>query len=319
MMTRRKTVWGTPGQTGVTKDGIPWYVPEEGPGFLERLQYKLFPAGEGGSYPPGARLVPARTADEVRQRFMRRYGDRVARVLNDDEEIVGFVGFALGDHVPQPPGAIGRKTGPSPVRQWWMGGGWDSLAGQLITAVGGSKDSAVDLPADRHLVWVRTDKRVAIMDGPTDNPTYVKAYFGLGQVGVRPGDYLGDPAKGQGDRVDIAFADGSWIGLRGYDLNVPGSTEKHAERMLLAELAGPPVVSQVQPAVGLGKDLPASQAFAWRAEFRPDQDFADSVRAIASTAPVWESRRSSRPEAPDSSRALTTPPSGRATRVPAVT
>lgn len=246
-MARRKTVWGTPGQTGVTKDGVPWYVPEKGPGFLERLQYRLFPVGEGRSYPPGARLVPARTAEEVRERVARKYSDRVARCLDDGEKIAGFIGFAFGEHVPQPPGALGRKAGPMPIRNWWMGGGWDSLAGQLITAVGGSKDSAASLPADRHLVWVRTDRRVAVMDGPTDSPTYIMASLGLGQVGVRPGDYLGDPAKGQGDRVDIAFVDGSWLGLRGYDLQVPGSTEGHAERLLLAELAGQPVVAEVQP------------------------------------------------------------------------
>ena len=60
----------------------------------------------------------------------------------------------------------------------------------------------------------------------------------------------------------------------------------------------------------------APQSLACRAALRPAQE---PERGIASTAPLCELRRNSRPSAPDSSSALTTSPSGSVTRVPAVT
>jgi hypothetical protein len=244
-MRSRKTAWGQPGQTGVTKDGVPWYVPEKRPGLLERMLYWLFPVGEGGSYPPGARLVPARTAQEVRERVRRKYAGRIAALLQPGEVIDGFIGFRLTKAVPSPPRTrMAAKVPPSPLKRWWMGGGWDTMAGQLVMAIGGSADTT------RRAVWVRTAVRIVIMLGEIDRPLGIIAAYDLPQVGIRPGWTPPDPARGEGDRVDVAFADGSWLGLYGSDLNVPGSTKGFPIAELIAELAGPPATAAVLPPVG---------------------------------------------------------------------
>ena len=61
---------------------------------------------------------------------------------------------------------------------------------------------------------------------------------------------------------------------------------------------------------------PPAQRFACSAALSPPHV---PLRGRASIAPVCELRRNSSPSAPDSSRAFTTSPSGRATREPAVT
>jgi hypothetical protein len=209
------------------------------------MLYWLFPVGEGGSYPPGARLVPARTPGEVRERVMRKYGGTIAALLEPGEEIDGFIGFRLSKAIPSPPRArMAAKIPPSPLRRWWMGGGWDTMAGQLVTAVGGSADTI------RRAVWVRTSTRVAIMPGGIDRPLGIIASYDLSQVGIRPGWTPPDPARGEGDRVDVAFADGSWLGLRGIDLTVPGSAKGYPVAQLITQLAGPPVTAALLPALG---------------------------------------------------------------------
>jgi hypothetical protein len=209
-----------------------------------------------GSYAPvGARLVPARTAAEVKERILPKFHDKVAALLPEDEQIDGFIGFALdAEHVPQPPGSrLGAKIGPNPIKHWWMGGDWNSLAGRLIVVLGGSRTHDLTGPSviDRHRVWVRTSRRIVIMAGSIDNPLWIETDFGLDQVGLRPGWQPGDD-KSEPSRIDIAFADGSWLGLEGYELNVPGSTEGFPVRDLLAELAGPPVTATCLPARGRG-------------------------------------------------------------------
>jgi hypothetical protein len=254
MMPRKKTVWGKPGQTGVTEDGVPWYVPDKPPGWWERFLYWVSPDDGTGSFPAGARLVPARTAAEVRERTLLKYHDRVAALLPEDEQIDGFIGFALDEHVPQPPGSrLGAKIGPNPIKHWWMGGDWNSLAGRLIIALGGSRTHDLTGPSvmDRNRVWVRTDHRIVIMAGGIDNPLWIETDFGLDQVGLRPG-WQFRQFTGERRQVDIAFIDGSWLGLQGYDLDVPGSTEELAEAALLAELAGPSVTAACLPARGRG-------------------------------------------------------------------
>lgn len=246
MAAEKKPVrWGQPGETGVTEDGVPWYVPEHGPSRMDRFMEKIFRVS--GSYMPvGAKPIPARTAAEVRKRCILGYAKRVASYLDEDERIDGFVRFEINDRVPQPPGSsLSSTTGPSKLKHWWMGGDWNSIAGRLLVAVGGTSGHAV-----RHLLWVRTNRRVAVMDGPMDNPMVIDFSFGLDQVGVQPGwqPYGGGDMR----RVDVAFADGSWLGVKSSIAEVPGGAEESAVRDLLVELAGPPVVTEVQPAVGLG-------------------------------------------------------------------
>jgi hypothetical protein len=57
-----------------------------------------------------------------------------------------------------------------------------------------------------------------------------------------PSGAPGDPAGGWPYRVDIAFADGSWLGVTGLTTRVPGGTVGYPDRDLLAELAGPPII-----------------------------------------------------------------------------
>jgi hypothetical protein len=246
MMARDKKPinWGVPGQTGVTDDGIAWYVPEDGPSRMDRIMQRVLRLS--GTYAPvGARLVPARTAAEVKERSLRKYHDTVAAFLDEGEQIDGFIRFALDKHVPQPPrGNLEAKIGPNPLKHWWMGGGWNSMAGHLVVTIGSSR-SAVD----RCELWVRTDRRVVLMAGGMDNPLCVDAEYGLSQVGLRP-DWQPGQTNGEPRRVDIAFADGSWLGLQGYDHDVPGTTEGFPQRDLLAELAGPPVTASCLPAMG---------------------------------------------------------------------
>jgi hypothetical protein len=230
-------------------------VPENGPTRRDHFMRWLFQV-DGSYMPIGARPIPARTAAEVKERSLRNYHDRVAALLPEDEQIDGFIGFALdAEHVPQPPGGrLGAKIGPNPVKHWWMGGDWDSLAGQLIITLGGSRTHDLTGPSvtDRNRLWVRTSRRVVIMAGGMEKPLWIETNLGLDQVGVRPGWHPGDPAKGEPRRIDIAFIDGSWLGLQGYDLHVPGSTEDFAAAALLAELAGPSVTATCLPARGRG-------------------------------------------------------------------
>jgi len=240
----RPVNWGQPGQTGVTKDGVPWEVPAAGPSRRDRVMQRVF--GVHGTYMPvGARLIPARTPADVQERVTLKYGETVARLLDPGEELCGFIGFSLGEHIPYPPrSTMTAKVPPSPVKHWWMGGGWDTMAGQLVIAVGGSGETV------RRAVWVRTDRRIVIMAGETDSTRGITVQYDPRQVGVLPGWTPPDPAQGQARRVDIAFADGSWVGLWGSDRCVPGSTEGYPIPRLIAELAGPPVTATVMPPLG---------------------------------------------------------------------
>lgn len=254
-MARKKTVWGKPGQTGVTDDGIPWRVPDTGPSFGSKLLYTLFPGG-GNYIPAGAKFVPAETAAEVQERAMRKYGNEILRLLDDGEELRGFSQFLLDEKVPQPPrGGIEAKIGPNPVKRWWMGGDWNTLAGQLNIAIGGSRYHDPDGSGvhPRRELLIRTSRRVMIWDGSMETPVCLAGQYALDQIGLRPGWRPDDPANGDDARVDIAFADGSWLGVIGTnDAKIPGGATTRAQRDLLASLVGPPVTASVLPALGRG-------------------------------------------------------------------
>ncbi|MBO0801633.1 MAG: hypothetical protein J2P25_00955 [Nocardiopsaceae bacterium] len=126
-----------------------------------------------------------------------------------------------------------------------MGGGWDSMAGELVVAVGGSRNLNYIEKFDRSLTWIRTSARVVIMHDSPDHDGRLVTEYEAGQVGIRPDWQPGERSQ----RVDVAFADGSWIGFRAKS-RVPGGAEDHAVRDLLAELAGPPVTATVLPPLG---------------------------------------------------------------------
>lgn len=245
--------WGVPGQTGFTRDGVPWYVPETGPTRADRFQRWLLQLHGSDDWPVGARLIPAKTPDEARERSIRRYGDRVAKVLREGEEIEGFIQFVTDDHVPQPPRVkLEAKIGPNKLRHWWMGGDWNTAAGKLVMRLGNTREHDGSGAITRRQLLVRTRSRIVITAGSMYNPLWILAEYSFDQIGLRPGWQPGDPAKGEGDRVDIAFSDGSWIGVIGQDHDVPGSTEDFVIRDLIAQLIGPPVTATVLPALGLG-------------------------------------------------------------------
>lgn len=255
-MARKKTNWGKPGETGVTKDGIPWAVPETGPGLGSKILYTLFPGG-GNYIPAGAKMLKASTAADALQRIMRKYGEVVSEVVDEDDRLVGFTQFLLDEKVPQPPqSGIGAKVGPNPLKHWWMGGGWDSIAGELVGRIGRShlENEMIHDTPPRDLLLIRTDRRAMIWSGNMEHPGLPMAEYGLDQIGIspawRPG---GSAADDEGWRVDIAFPDGSWVGAVGANGNyVPGGSEFPADRDLLAELLGPPVTATVLPALGRG-------------------------------------------------------------------
>jgi hypothetical protein len=248
-MARKKTIWGGPGETGVTKDGIPWAVPLTGPGRGAKIFYALFPGG-GVYMPAGAKFVPAQTAAEMQERLTRKFGQGITKLLDEDEHLVGFADFLIDENVPQPPRiGIEAKIGPSRRKHWRMGGGWDTAAGQLIMRIGGSRGHRGILPRDELLI--RTDRRVMIWRGNMERPAWIDAEYGLNQIGIRP-DWQPIDRSSLDDRwrVDIAFPDGSWIGVNGASGHVPGGSEFPAGRDLLAELAGPPVAAYPLPALG---------------------------------------------------------------------
>jgi hypothetical protein len=174
---------------------------------------------------------------------MIKHRDRIAEFVHPSEEIAGFIGCYLDDHVPQPPRTgIGARVGPVPVKNWWMGGGWDSAAGRLVTAAGSTRDWELGQPSttNRHMTWVRTSQRILVLIGPMSAPDHVIGEYAPDQVGLRSS---WTPLKGQPHRVDIAFSDGSWLGILASIGGIPGPVKDLAQRSLLVELAGPPVVS----------------------------------------------------------------------------
>lgn len=243
--------WGRPGDTGVSKyNGTPWYVPENAPTLLDRVLQAVFRL-KGDDRPIGARDLRAGTAAEAQSRLAGSRSHRqIAQRLNlaPGEELQGFVTISFNEHVPQPPatGVLGRAVGP--VRKSWMGGGWDSMAGRLLITIGRSTASALEMVADltlddanrvlpRGQVWVRTSHRILLFPS-IEGQDPATAEYRPGEIGVRPG-WQPDPK--QPGRVDIAFADGSWIGVEAKDSGVPGGSAPTVARDLLVRLAGPPV------------------------------------------------------------------------------
>lgn len=247
-MARKKTAWGEPGQTGVSREGVPWRVPDEQPPVGVRFRRWLSLAPETApdeTMPRGARFVPARTPDEVQDRCMRKYGGAIVDLLGKEETLEGFADFGLDENVPLPPQpGLGLKE---PAGGWWMGGGWDTTAGQLLKRVADTRtrDQKIVSVLYRGMFWIRTSRRVLVMSGNMETPAASIGEYEPGQVGLRPG---WEPADSY--RVDIAFADGSWLGVTGLTTRVPGGTEGYPDRDLLARLAGPPVTKETLPAFG---------------------------------------------------------------------
>lgn len=238
--------WGKPGETGVTETGIPWRVPDTGPTRGDRIMQKIFRMK--GTYAPiGARAIPARTAAEVRERIMRGHDLKyvAARVnLAPGEEIEGFISFDIGRNVPQPP-LTGTRRPHMLLRKSWMSGDWDSMAGKLIIAIGhtyGIDDNDLRMTRIRIQTLVRTSHKIVILRSTSDATPKDRtpiAEYRHDEIGVRPG---WRPYQNRPERVDIGFADGSWVGVERHPYaGIAGGTEGHPERDLLAELAGPPV------------------------------------------------------------------------------
>ncbi|MCL2584200.1 MAG: hypothetical protein FWE35_17285 [Streptosporangiales bacterium] len=256
-MAGKKTPWGEPGQTGVSEDGIPWEVPEAQPSTRDRIRRWLSLAPEtapDNTMPAGARYIPARTADEVRERCTRKFagGIRDLDILEKDETLAGFADCGLDQNVPLPPQTgIDQKA---PAGGWWMGGDWDSTAGKLLTSINiiRTKDQKIVSVLYRGMLWVRTSRRVLVLTGNMETPAASVGEYRLDQVGLRPEWSAGSAAEaGTPYRVDIAFADGSWLGVTGLTTRVPGGTEGYPDRELFTELAGKPVRAETLPALTL--------------------------------------------------------------------
>lgn len=258
-MAGKKTPWGKPGETGVSEDGIPWQVPEEQPSTRARIRRWLSLAPETApdpSMPAGARYIPARTADEVRERCTRKYAAAIRDldVLKENETLTGFADCGLDQHVPLPPQpGMDQKE---PAGGWWMGGDWDSTAGKLLAGIAAArtKDQKIVSVLYRGMLWVRTSQRVLVLTGNMETPAASVGEYALDQVGLRP-EWSADSAAEAGTpyRVDIAFADGSWLGITGLTTRVPGGTEGYPDRDLFRELAGEPVRAETLPAFKLDK------------------------------------------------------------------
>lgn len=65
---------------------------------------------------------------------------------------------------------------------WWMGGGWDSMAGRLVARIGISRTHELNglSVVDRCELWVRTDRRVVLMVGGMDTPLCADAEYARG-------------------------------------------------------------------------------------------------------------------------------------------
>lgn len=253
-MARKKTPWGKPGETGVSQDGIPWQVPEGQPTAGERFRRWLSMAPETApdeTMPAGARYIPARTAEDVRERCARKYIDNIEAldILEPGEKLIGFADCGLDQNVPLPPQpGIPQKE---PAGGWWMGGDWDSTAGKLLMGINSirTKDQKIVSVLYRGMLWIRTGKRVLVLTGNMETPAASIGEYKLDQVGLRP-EWTAESAAEAGTpyRVDVAFADGSWLGVTGLTTRVPGGTEGYPDRDLFVELAGDPVRAETLPA-----------------------------------------------------------------------
>jgi hypothetical protein len=210
------------------------------------------------------------TAAELNEASLRLYGRHFAGLLQDGEELRGIPGFQLTDNVPRPPAELiygaarlsllrrmqeNKKYRNSESYRFklaghggtWMGGDWDSDAGKFVLAVG-------DWPMRPGLIanyLVFTSRRVLLISGlflksikPYKlTPPRLQVEYQPGDISIRTG--WPGTAKGYIYRVDLAFPDGSWVGIEGTSTGRcavgTGDNPSRLYRDLIAELLGFPV------------------------------------------------------------------------------
>jgi hypothetical protein len=221
------------------------------------------------------------TTDELNSASIRRYGQYFAGLLHDGEELRGIPAFKLTENVPRPPAELihGEARLPLVGRMYenhkyhdseryrfklaghggtWMGGDWDSDAGKFAIAAGGwgvrPRSIANYLVFTSFRVLLASD-RYPIAEKPgTFIPPRLQMEYRAGDIAIRPG--WPGTSKGYIYRVDLAFSDGSWIGIQGTSQGhcsiYTGRYPSLLYRDLIAELLGfpvPPRTSQRQATV----------------------------------------------------------------------
>jgi hypothetical protein len=210
------------------------------------------------------------TAAELNEASLRLYGKHFVGLLQEGEELRGIPSFELTDNIPRPPAELiyGADRLPLLGRMYenhkyndseryrfklsghggtWMGGDWDSNAGEFALSAG-------HWLVERNLIdnyLVFTNRRLLLVSGPflarikpyTLVPAKLQREFRSGFISIRPG--WPGTAKGYIYRVDLAFPDGSWIGIEGtgggYCSIATGDNSSRLYRDLIAELLGFPV------------------------------------------------------------------------------
>jgi hypothetical protein len=210
------------------------------------------------------------TTAELNEASLRLYGRYFVGLLQDGEELLGLPAFMLTENVPRPPADLLYGEGGLPVvgriyenhkyndseryrfklaghGGTWMGGDWDGDAGRFAIAAGDwparprfitnylvFTSSRVLLTSDVFIASTRPDKFT---------PPTLQMEYRPGDISIRPG--WPGTAKHYIYRVDLAFPDGSWIGIEGTNHGRctidTGTSPALLYRDLIAELLGFPV------------------------------------------------------------------------------
>jgi hypothetical protein len=160
---------------------------------------------------------------------MDRYGDDVAELLAPGERLLGIVDPDVSGN-PKPPRRLLPKRSlidrVVAVQTWqlldpimntitkasagdMLGGGWESLAGQLVVAVVGAHQQGV-LQTGR-LFLAFTDRRQLLVAGRPVRykPSHLLLEYPRGELRPRTG-WVPDSRRA---RIDVEFSDGSWVGF----------------------------------------------------------------------------------------------------------
>jgi hypothetical protein len=210
------------------------------------------------------------TTAELNEASLRIYGRYFASLLQDGEELLGIPAFELTRNIPRPPAELIYAEAGLPVigRMYenhkyndsaryrfklaghggtWMGGDWDSDAGKFAIAVGNwpmrPRLIANYLVFTSHRVLLTSGVHISVRKPGTFIPPTLRMQYRPGDLTIRPG--WPGTAKGYTYRVDLAFPDGSWIGVEGTGLGdctvCTGNSPALLYRDLIAELLGFPV------------------------------------------------------------------------------